>query len=230
MAINRKPPPGNVRRVVSLGHNFRGVTTNKQGRLVQFESEQERKLVLLLERDPAVADYASQPETLYFQDADGRKHRYTPDFQVWYSDGHIELHEVTVAARRAARESLVQREAAAQRTCEQRGWTYRVHTDETLPRGHEYVNLDTLAAFRAASCITADITAWWLTRLAGCGPVHPLKLLPQASLPPGVLLTGLYYLLWRDLVHMHWHLPFFWRGGLHADARIWVTEEKEALS
>ena len=92
MAFKRKPPPGNVRRVISLGNNFRGVTTNKRGHLVQFESEQERKLILLLERDPTVADYISQPEVLHFHDASGRQRTYTPDFKVWRTDGQIELH------------------------------------------------------------------------------------------------------------------------------------------
>ncbi len=46
MSMKRKPPTGNARRVISLGNNFHGVTTNKQGHLVQFESEQERKLIL----------------------------------------------------------------------------------------------------------------------------------------------------------------------------------------
>lgn len=64
MSMKRKPPAGNVRRVISLGNNFRGVTTNKRGHLVQFEAEQERKLILLLERDALVVDYVSQPETL----------------------------------------------------------------------------------------------------------------------------------------------------------------------
>jgi hypothetical protein len=48
MAFKRKPLPANVRRVISLGNNFRGVTTNRCGHLVQFESEQERKLLLLI--------------------------------------------------------------------------------------------------------------------------------------------------------------------------------------
>ena len=64
MSMKRKPPTGNVRRAISLGNNFRGVTTNKQGHLVQFESEQERKLILLLERDPLVVDYVSQRNRL----------------------------------------------------------------------------------------------------------------------------------------------------------------------
>jgi hypothetical protein len=166
MPFKRKPPPGNVRRVICLGNNFRGVTTNKRGHLVQFESEQEHKLILLLERDSTVADYASQPETLHFQDDSGRQRSYTPDFQVWRIDGGIELHEVTVEARRVARESLQQRETAAHAICGQRGWRYVVHTDETLPSGYEYTNLDFLAPFRAKSYATAEGTAWWLGQLA----------------------------------------------------------------
>jgi len=151
MSMKRKPPTGNVRRVISLGNNFRGVATNKQGHLVQFESEQERKLILLLERDPQVVDYVSQPETLIFSDKQGRQRRYTPDFQVWRVTGQIELHEVTVQSRRDSRSSLQEREAAAQLICQQRGWRYIVHTDQTLPSGFEYSNLDFFICFSRRS-------------------------------------------------------------------------------
>lgn len=121
MSFKRKPPPGNVHRVTSLGNNFRGVTTNKQNHLVQFESELERKLILLLERDPTVRDDRNQPETFHFEDSESRQRRYTPDFQVWRStDGSIEWHEVTVAARQEDRASMQEREAAAWTVCEQR--------------------------------------------------------------------------------------------------------------
>jgi hypothetical protein len=35
MKFKRKPPQGNVRRVVSSGQSIRGVITNKAGRIVQ---------------------------------------------------------------------------------------------------------------------------------------------------------------------------------------------------
>ena len=223
MAFKRKPPPGNVRRVVSIGNNFRGVTTNKQGHLVQFESEQERKLVLLLERDPSVADYLSQPEVLSYQDADGRIRTYTPDFKVWRTDGCIELHEVTVEARRAARPSLQQRETAAHALCQVRGWRYLVHTDQTLPTGYEYASLDFLAAFRSQAYASPECTGWWLAQLAERGPVHPGQILAQAesAFDPGLLLDSLYHLLWHDAVQMNWQQPFLWRGAFHPAARIW---------
>src|SRR5437899_1512494 len=166
MAFTRTPPPGNVRRVVCLGGNLRGVLTNKRGHVVQFESELEHTLVLLLERDPSVADYRSQPEVLRFRDAAGRPRTYTPDFRVWRTDGRVELHEVTVAARRAERPSLREREAAAAALCREHGWRYVVHTDASLPAGVERANLAFLAAYRAAVHADAAVLAWWVARLA----------------------------------------------------------------
>ncbi len=225
MSFRRKPPPGNMGRVISLGNNIRGVTTNKRGHLVQFESEQEHKLILLLERDATVADYFSQPETFHFQDADGHPRRYTPDFQVWRTNGQIEWHEVTVASRRESRESLILREEAARAICSRRGWQYRVHTDETLPSAHEYANLDCLSAYRAQIYEQTALTAWWLERLAGTEPLHPRVVLAQASphLEPGPLLNNLYHLLWHGAIQMDWRQPFFWRDDFHPAARIWLS-------
>lgn len=225
MAFKRKPPPGNVRRVVCLGNNFRGVTANKRGHLIQFESEQERKLILLLERDSTVANYVSQPETLHFCDDSGRQRTYTPDFKVWRTDRQIELHEVTIEARRIARESLPQREAAARSICHQRGWRYIVHTDETLPSGYEYTNLDFLAPFRANTYANGKATSWWLGHLIGQEQVHPRSVLTRAGpkLAMGTLLNTLYHLLWHSIIQMDWHHPFIWQGDFHPAARIWLS-------
>src|SRR5258708_8777393 len=95
MALKRKPPEGDVRRVTSMGLNLPGVTTNKNGHTVQFESFAERILLLLFERDKTVLDYRSQPETFEFTDKDKKLRRYTPDFKVWTAHGSIEIHEVT---------------------------------------------------------------------------------------------------------------------------------------
>lgn len=231
MVLKRKPPPDNVRRVISLGGNFRGVTTNKRGRLVQFESELERKLVLLLERDPTVADFVSQPETLHFQDASGRQRTYTPDFKVWRTNNQVELHEVTIEARRQDRASLQEREAAARTICQQRDWRYLVHTDQTLPSGYEYANLDFLAAFRAYIYTNPKDTTWWLEQLAGHNHVHPRTVLAQASAdsPAGVRLNCLYYLLWHDIVQIDWHRPFIQHGDFHPLARIWLSHSQVGI-
>ena len=226
MSMKRKPPAGNVRRVISLGNNFRGVTTNKRGHLVQFESEQERKLILLLERDPLVVDYVSQPETLNFSDGKGRQRKYTPDFQVWRANGEIELHEVTIESRREERESLQERETAARLICQERGWRYVVHTDQTLPSGCEYVSLDFLSAFRAKSYADVESTNWWLGELKGRGQVHPRLVVSQLGQDGkvNVLLNSLYHMLWHGEVEMNWGQPFFWQGDFHHQARVWLPQ------
>lgn len=225
MAFKRKPPADDVRRVVSMGSNFRGVTTNKRGHLVQFESEQERKLVLLLERDPTVADFRSQPERLSFCDTAGCQHSYTPDFKVWRTDGAIELHEVTLAARLAARPALQQRTAAAQAICEVRGWRYVVHTDHTLPSGYEYANLDFLSAFRATTYASPESVRWWRQQLQNRQPVHPRIVLTQANADLGrpLLLNSLYHQLWHGVLQMDWCQPLIWQGAFHPAARIWLA-------
>lgn len=229
MSKKRKAPAGNVRRAMSLGSNFCGVTTNKRGCLVQFESEQERKLILLLERDPSVVDYVSQPETLHFRDGKGRRRKYTPDFQVWRAGGQVELHEVTVEARRESRNSQQERETSAQQVCRERGWRYVVHTDRTLPGGCEYANLDFLSAFRPQCYAEADSEDWWLGEMKGRGQVHPRCVLSGAGpdLKVDHLLNSLYHLLWVGKVEMNWCQAFFWKGDFHARARIWLPEGGE---
>jgi hypothetical protein len=191
----------------------------------------ERKLVLLLERDPTVANYCSQPEVLHFIDAAGRPRTYTPDFQVWRVDGQIELHEVTVAARRESRVSLQEREAAAQSICQERGWRYVLHTNQTLPVGFEYVNLDFLSAFRSQVHANSEQATWWLTQLRGQGRIAPRVVLAHArpDAIAGTLLNSLYHLLWHSLVQMDWQQPLLWHGDFHPAARLWLAPVSQKI-
>lgn len=100
MRLRRKPPRGNVRRVISTGQNMCGVITNKAGHTVQFESFLERILLLQFERDKSVMDYRSQPITFTFTDEKKRERNYTPDFLVERQGSAIEIHEVTLVERR----------------------------------------------------------------------------------------------------------------------------------
>lgn len=147
MGFKRKPPPGNVRRVRSNGQNLCGVMTNKANRTVQFESFTERSLLLRLDRTREVQDYASQPEQIRYTDNTGKSHTYTPDFKVWYTDGRISLHEVTLRCR-LSNLRLQQRHVAADQVCQARGWQFLLHTEDTLPQGSELANLLALWPYR----------------------------------------------------------------------------------
>lgn len=107
MALKRKPPAGNIRRVVSIGDNLRYAITSKADETVQCESFQERKLTLLFDRDSSIQQYSSQPERFAFTDSQGHSRTYVPDFIVWRTTGEIEIHEVTLTERKARSASNV---------------------------------------------------------------------------------------------------------------------------
>src|SRR5947209_17236474 len=141
MGLKRKPPEGNVRRVAAIGNNSRSTIHNKNGRTIQCESfGGERKLTMGFDRDPTVRDYQSQPLRIPYNDSEGKKHSYVPDFMVWRVDGSIEIHEVTRSERRHL-PNAQRREEAAQEYCAEKGWSYVVHTEDSLPDDNETANL-----------------------------------------------------------------------------------------
>lgn len=209
MAFKRKPPPDNVRRVISTGQNIRGVITNKAGRSVQFESWAERALLLRLDREPAVKDYGSQPETFHYVGEQGKTRRYTPDFIVWRTDG-TEIHEVTCAKRRT-RPQLKQREAAGADICARRGWRYLVHTEQELPQGSELANLLALFRYRPTAYAQPDVAEAVRVRLRS-GQAVALSVLTgqvaqEVDLPEPRVVAAMAHLLWHgqlktDLQHL----------------------------
>src|SRR6266852_2850299 len=147
MALKRKPPAGNVRRVAPIGENLRYAITSKDDETVQCESFQERKLTLVFEREPTVQAYRSQPERFAFTDTQGASRTYVPDFMVWKTTGEVEIHEVTLTSRQD-RLAIQEREKAARDICQQRGWRYVSHTEKTLPQATEEANLLALYRYR----------------------------------------------------------------------------------
>jgi hypothetical protein len=230
MKLNRKPPPGNVRRVRSTGQNIRGVITNKAGRLVQFESWAERALMLRLDRDPDVTDYGSQPEQFKFTDAQGRSHTYTPDFIVWRCDGQVEIHEVTLSKRRT-RPNICQREAAAAEICRTRDWRYVVHTEQTLPQGSELANLLALFCYRATAYADQTVTGAVVNRLSQAEPIALPVLVSQIAhelgLPQPSVVAALSHMLWHGQVSIDLNRLIFTDNGLAPDALIRAVREEE---
>lgn len=73
---------------------FRGKFPSlKVGRMVHWESLLERDAILLFEFSPGIASFREQPYSIqHFHN--GRMTRYTPDFEITYRCGRIELIEV----------------------------------------------------------------------------------------------------------------------------------------
>jgi hypothetical protein len=230
MKFKRKPPQGNVRRVVSNGQNIRGVVTNKAGRIVQFESWAERAFLLRLDRDPDVTDYGSQPEQFKYVDPQGRQHTYTPDFIVWRGDGRVEIHEVTLSDR-CTRPLVRQREAAGDEICRARGWYYVVHTEQSLPQGSELANLLALLHFRPAAYADRDVAEAAFERLIR-GQIVLLRILVgqiahDLSLPEPSVVAALAHMLWHGQIVTDLNQLIFVDGALSPAARVWLASPQK---
>lgn len=225
MSLKRKPPAGNVRRVAAIGSNLRGTLTNKAGRIVQFESFAERSLLLRLERDPSIRDYASQPET--FRSADVA--RYTPDFLVWKQDGSMEIHEVTRSERRK-RESQQAREELAVTVCQARGWRYVVHTEANLPQGYELSNLLSLVRYRPTMCWVEQIEQTAICVLVeGKMALSALArlLVSQTGQPQAQVSASLCHALWHGRFTTDWQQPILSQASFALQAQIWLPDVEQ---
>ncbi len=203
MALKRKPPAGNVRRVAPIDNNLRYAISSKADETVQCESFQERKLTLLFERDSTVQEYRSQPERFTWTSSQGTSHTYVPDFMVWKTTGEIEIHEVTLTSRQD-RLSIQEREKAARSICQQRGWRYVVHTEATLPGATEEANLLALYRYRPSIYANAAVTTAIRQRLSGDGEKTAHILIADLAhalfLPTPTVISAFCHLLWHQVL------------------------------
>src|SRR5947208_12136855 len=203
MALKRKPPAGNIRRVAPIDNNLRYAISSKAGETVQCESFQERKLTLLFDRDPAVQEYRSQPERFAWTSSQGTSQTYVPDFIVWKTTGEIEIHEVTLTSRQD-RFGIQEREKAARSICQQRGWCYVVHTEATLPQATEEANLLALYRYRPSIYSNDAITAALRQRLNGNERKAVRILLTELahafSLPAPTVISAICHLIWHQVL------------------------------
>lgn len=230
MSVKRKPPAGNVRRVVSTGQNMRGTITNKVGRVVQFESFAERSLLLRLDRDATVTDYISQPETFHYDDAEGRGHRYTPDFMVWRRESAIEIHEVTLTLRQT-QPQIILRQTMAETICQTRSWRYVVHTEETLPCGTELANLLALFRYRPTVYAHPALTKRVTELLSNHQPMTWGQLaaaLREASdISPVEITATLGHLLWHGYLTTDLNRLILVNAAPAADVLIRLTDQEQ---
>jgi hypothetical protein len=231
MALKRKPPTGNIRRVAPISNNLRYTITSKADETVQCESFQERKLTLLFDRDESIQEYRSQPERFAFTDSFGASRTYVPDFMVWRTTGEVEIHEVTLTERRG-RFSIQEREKAARTICELRGWRYIVHTEATLPQATEEANLLALYRYRPSIYASAAVTDALHQRLKGNErqAAHFLisELAHALSLPTPTVISALCHLLWHQVIETDLTSGLlFVDAALTPSVQIWLNEKRK---
>ena len=230
MALKRKPPAGNVRRVAPIGNNLRYAVTSKADETVQCESFQERKLTLLFDRDESVQKYRSQPERFAWTDAFGNSRTYTPDFLVWKTTGEVEIHEVTLTSRQDRR-SLQEREWIARKICQQRGWRYIVHTEATLPQATEEANLLALSRYRPRIYANDAVTTILCQRLNGNERKAVCLLIAELahalSLPIPTVISAICHLIWHRVIDTDLTSGLlFVNAALAPYVQVWLNEKE----
>ena len=230
MALKRKPPTGNVRRVAPISENLRYAITSKDDETVQCESFQERKLTLVFDRDPTVQAYRSQPERFAFTDSQGASHTYVPDFIVWKTTGEVEIHEVTLTSRQE-KFSSAEREKAAHAICQQRGWRYVVHTEATLPQATEEANLLALNRYRPSIYANAAVTAALRQRLSRNEHKAVSFLITELahalSLPTPTVISAICHLIWHCVIDTDLTSRLlFVNAALAPYVQVWLNEKE----
>ena len=134
-----------VRKVSSHGRNVIGrFPSLKMGRMIAFESLLERDFIYLLDYDQQVERFEEQPLTIEYGFDDQQRH-YTPDFYVMLA-GHSVLVECKpehfVNTDENQRKFVV-----AHDWCIQRGWEFRVVTDQQVRGGFRLQNIKQLTQY-----------------------------------------------------------------------------------
>jgi hypothetical protein len=155
---------------------------------VGFESWAERDVAMMLDFDPDVVGFSSQPFWLTWTQGDEQR-RYAPDYFVRRADGSGTV--IDVRAEEPVEPRDAEALAAAERACQEVGWVF---WRTAGPEGTPAANVRWLAGYRHARCLCSDM-AEALTRVFAA----PTPLLHGANLAgdPLAVLPVLYHLLWK---------------------------------
>jgi hypothetical protein len=163
------------------------------GDLVFYESYLESKWMMLLDFNPRVVRFASQPFQLFHHDV-ALVARHVPDLFVRYADHSAEVIDVKNPARIDDRNVLAQAERTAA-ACAEVGWGFRLVGE---PERQRLVNVSWLAGFRRPLHAGSELIGQLLSLAAA--PVAIGELLRFVT-PAELARSVLFHLLWRgDLV------------------------------
>jgi hypothetical protein len=134
-----------VRKVSNRGGNIVGrFPSLKMGRMIAFESLLERDFIYLLDYDVRVERFEEQPLTIEYRQ-EGELRHYTPDFQLLESRQSVLVeckpeHFVDTEENR-------RKFVAARAWCEDRGWEFRVVTEQEVRAGCRLPNIKQLTLY-----------------------------------------------------------------------------------
>lgn len=181
---------------------------------VGFESWAERDVAMMLDFDPDVVAFSSQPFWVTWRQG-SEERRHAPDYFARLADGTGTV--IDVRADDNIEPADAEAFDATERACRSVGWAFRrTAGPETLLAA----NIRWLAGYRHARCFRADMAST-LNRVFA----EPMPLMTGACLAgdPLTVLPVLYHLLWRHT------LAAELRNGLLGPGSIVCVKRKEPL-
>lgn len=171
----------------------------KSGGLIRWESQLESDACYVLEADPLVLRYRSQPETFHFRWG-GARRKWTPDFEMFKTgeDRRI-LIEIKYKSETTQPEFKEYR-ARWEGLCKAQGFVFRLLTDEDIRAEPQLENLKKL--FRYAQTDVSPDVADRLRDLvnSSAAPVCALELERNAPSHLGINLSVVYAALWHRVL------------------------------
>lgn len=189
----------------------------KLGRMVRYGSTIERDLLYFLEYKRAVRWYREQPFTVEQVLADGKLHRYTPDYEIHEGNEHL-LVECKPEARLESAQAQQQRQIG-QMWAENNGYHFVTYTETELRAGEQLNNLKLLWRYaRLRYCPEAPRI---LTQVREHGTSTIEHICQQLQLTTQTLLPQICWMLFH-----HW-LAMDLNQAFTTSASIWATEERD---
>jgi len=140
--------PSKASRNVVTGSrdNFTGYfPSRKNGRLIQYESLLEQRMVRLMEADKHIVEYTDQPKAKEWRDGSYRTRCSTFDFEYVADDGTITIVEVKPWSR-VQKKGLLEEFAFARFELGKQGYNFELWTDRELNAGVRLANAEILSS------------------------------------------------------------------------------------
>jgi hypothetical protein len=182
---------------------------------VGFESWAERDVAMMLDFDPDVVAFSSQPFWVTWHPEGGEERRHAPDYFARLADGTGTV--IDVRADDSIEPADAEAFAATERACRSVGWAFRRTAG---PEALLAANVRWLAGYRHARCFRGDVAS----ALSGVF-AEPTPLMAGACLAgePLMVLPVLYHLLWKHT------LAVDLKNGLLGPGSIVSIKQKEPL-
>ncbi|WP_129159028.1 hypothetical protein [Bosea sp. Tri-44] len=140
--------PSKASRNVVTGSrdNFTGYfPSRKNGRLIQYESLLEQRMIRLMEADKHIVEYTDQPKAKEWRDGSYRTRCSTFDFEYIADDGTVTIVEVKPWSR-VQKKGLLEEFAFARFELGKQGYNFELWTDRELNAGVRLANAEILSS------------------------------------------------------------------------------------